>query len=58
MSARTEKLLEQINRLKSHIVTLEEAGEDSISVKKEVERLTRELTQANQVLSEGKVIKG
>lgn len=58
MSARTEQLLEMINRLKDHISTLEEAGQDPLSIQKEIIRLENELFQANQILAESKVIKG
>lgn len=58
MSARTETLLEQINRLKSHVVVLEESGQDPHSVKKEISRLEQELLQANQMLTESRVMKG
>lgn len=58
MSARTQNILEDINRLKAHIVTLEESGQDPLSIQKEVARLERELQQANHILSESRVIKG
>ena len=58
MSARTEKLLEQINRLRKHVKDLEEAGEDSLSLQKEIITLTRQLEEANNVLNESKIIKG
>lgn len=58
MSARTETLLEQINRLKSHVVVLEESGQDPHSLRMEIVRLEKELLQANQMLTESKVMKG
>jgi len=58
MSAKTEQLLEQINKLKEYVPVLEGQGQDPLSVQKEISRLERELFQANQVLTESKVMKG
>lgn len=57
MSARTEKLVEQINKLRDFIKLGEESCVDTLSAEKELKRLTEELNTANRLLNEG-VIKG
>lgn len=57
MSAKTEKLVEQINKLRKFINVAEESCVDTLSAEKELKRLTEELNAANRALNEG-VIKG
>ena len=57
MSAKTEKLVEQINKIREYIETAEEVGSDPLSAEKELKRLLEELHRANAVLNEG-VMKG
>jgi hypothetical protein len=56
MSAKTEKLLEQINRYKNTIREMEEQGEDPHSIKIQLEKALNELNAANKVLSESVTI--
>ena len=59
MSAKTEKLLEQINRYKIAIEEVESRGDDSQALKLLLSKSLEELYVANLPLSEGKsVLKG
>ena len=58
MSATTEKLLEQITRLESHIRILEANGEDTAQPRQDLLKLQLELNKANHVLTEARVLKG
>ena len=56
MSARTEQLIEQINRLRNSIIEAEERGEDPHSTKQLLEKCLQQLNAANNALNEGKII--
>lgn len=56
MSAKTEILIERINKLRNAIVEIEERGEDSHSTRQVLEKCLQELHVANHTLNEGKTL--